>query len=145
VVSRPTVDPVIQPGDIETLALYYLQPVLSPTPCATRLPQPNAHDDTVNGFLRVEAAGGGKANYLEYDLNVILHAYSPVEMQAANIAQTAMAFMTAARAQTVSGWFVGLVKNVIMPSRADDPNVVGLVRYRAACTWRVAGQPLSGS
>ena len=84
-VSRPTVDPVVQPGDIETLALYYLQPVLSPTPCATRLPQPNAHDDTVSGFLRVEAAGGGKANYLEYDLNVILHAYSPVEMQAANI------------------------------------------------------------
>ena len=143
-VSRPTVDPVIQPGDIETLALYYLQPVLSPTPCATRLPQPNNQSDTINGFLRVEAAGGGKANYLEYDLNLILHAYSPVEMQAANIAQTAMAFMTAARGQTVAGWFVGLVKNTVMPHRLTDPNI-NLVRYRAAVTWRVAGQPLYGS
>lgn len=137
------VDPVVLPPDLETLAINYLKTDLSPTPVATRLPTPDVDADTVNGFLRVEYGGGGKPNRFQYDVQCILHGYSPDEIQASQIARQAVALMSAARGQTVndgtSNWYVVGVMGVVVPHRLTDPDVI-LPRFRASVTWRVAGQ-----
>jgi hypothetical protein len=138
------VDPVVLPPNIETLAINYLKSYLSPTPIATRLPTPSADADTVNGFLRVESGGGSKPNRFQYDIQCILHGYSPNEIQADTVAEQAVALMGAGRGQTVSdgtnNWYVVGVMGVVVPHRLTDPDVI-LPRYRASVTWRVAGQP----
>jgi hypothetical protein len=143
-VTAPFVDPVLLPPDIETLAINYLGPSLSPTPVATRLPTPTNDADTVNGFMRVEAGSGTKANRFQYDVQCILLGYSPDEVQAQLITRQAVALMSAGRGQTVSdgvtGWYVVGVMGVVGTHRATDPDVI-LPRYRASVTWRVAGQP----
>lgn len=135
----PTVDPVLLPPNIEQLARAYLLGPLTPTPIATRLPSPDKAADTVNGFLRTEAAGGFRSNRLHYDTQCLLHAYSPNETQAKQIAAQAVALMAAARGQIVNGWYVVGVMNVVLPHRLTDPNV-SLPRFRSMVTWRVAGQ-----
>lgn len=134
-----TVDPIVLPPDIEALAVDFLEPVLTPTPVATRLPSPTNDADTVNGFLRVEYGGGSKPNKFQWDVQCILLGYSPNEIQASLIAAQAVALMSAARGQTVNGWYVVGVMGAVAPHRGDDPDVI-LPRYRAAVTWRVAGQ-----
>lgn len=135
----PTVDPILLPPDIEALAITFLAPNLSPTPVATRLPSPTNDADTVNGFMRVEYGGGSKPNRFQYDVQCILHGYSPNEIQASLVASQAVALMGAARGQTVAGWYVVGVEGVVAPHRLTDPDVI-LPRYRATVTWRVAGQ-----
>jgi len=135
----PTVDPILLPPDIEALAVDFLGPNLSPTPVATRLPAPTNDADTVNGFVRVEYGGGTKPNRFQYDVQCIMHGYSPDEIQASLAAAQAVALMSAARGQTVNGWYVVGVMGVIAPHRLTDPDVI-LPRYRSAVTWRVAGQ-----
>ncbi|HWV47680.1 MAG TPA: hypothetical protein VN039_16910 [Nitrospira sp.] len=141
--TAPFVDPVILPPDIETLASNYLTTALSPTPIATRLPSPTKDADTVNGFCRVEYGGGSKPNRFHWDVQIILHGYSPNEIEASLIARRSVALLSAARGQTVSdgtdGWFVVGVMGVVAPHRLTDPDVI-LPRYRASVTWRVAGQ-----
>lgn len=136
------VDPVILPADVEWMAQYYLTPIMSPTPVATRLPQPAQDADTVNGFLRVEFGGGTQANKFEWNLSTILHAYSPNEIQASQISRTATAWMAAARGQIIAGWGITEVPNSVAPHRLADPNVQNLTRYRSMVTWRVPGQIL---
>ena len=136
----PTVDPILLPPDIESLAITYLTPALAPNPVVTRLPGPAELSDTVPALLRVEYGGGFKANPFQYDLQCILHGYSPNEIQASLIASQAVALMSAARGQTVDGCYVVGVPNVVAPMRLSDPDVI-LPRYRAMVTWRVAGQP----
>jgi hypothetical protein len=135
----PTVDPILLPPDIESLAIAYLTDVLSPTPVATRLPSPDQEADTINGLLRVEDGGGFKPNQFHYDAQCILHGYNPNEVQAKLLACQAVALMSAARGRMVNGWFVVGVTNVVVPMRLSDPDVI-LPRYRAMVTWRVAGQ-----
>jgi len=133
------IDPVLEPPDIEFLAQYYLTPYMGLTPIATRLPSPAANADTINGFLRVEAGGGNEANVFEYNMTVLLHGYSPNEIQASSICRTAYKWMKAARGQSIAGWYVSGVPNTVSPHRLDDPNVIGLTRYRAMVTWRTPG------
>ena len=135
----PTVDPVLLPPDIETLAIDYLSGPLSPTPVTTRMPSPQLDADTVNGLLRVEYGGGFKPNRFQYEAQCLIHGYSPNEIQASQIANQAVALMSAARGRTVNGWYVVGVTNVILPMRLSDPDVI-LPRYRAMVTWLVAGQ-----
>ena len=139
-----TVDPILLPPDIEGLARAFLLTPMSPTPIATRLPSPDASADTVNGFLRLEYGGGSKANRFQYDVQCILHGYSPNEIQAKLIANQAVALMSAARGQTITdannvNWYVVGVSGVVVPHRLTDPDVI-LPRFRASVTWRVAGQ-----
>jgi hypothetical protein len=138
-VTTNYIDPIVLPPDIEALALSFLAPLLTPVPVATRLPSPNINADTVSGFLRLENGGGEKPNRFQYDIQCILHGYSPDEQQANLIANQAVALMSAARGQTVNGWYVVGVMGVVAPLRLSDPDVI-LPRYRAAVTWRVAGQ-----
>ena len=67
------IDPVIEPADIESLGLYYLTPYMGTTPIATRLPDPAKQADTINGFLRIEAGGGGDPSRFQDDLSLIMH------------------------------------------------------------------------
>lgn len=133
------IDPVLEPPDIEFLAQYFLTPYLGATPIATRLPNPALSQDTINGFLRVEAGGGNEANAFEYNLTLLLHAYSDNEIQASQICRTAYKWMKAARGQSIAGSFVSCVVNTVSPHRLSDPNVIGLTRYRAMVTWRIPG------
>lgn len=132
--------PVMVPADIEQLVVAYLQDLVWPTPVATRLPSPAADKDTVDGFLRVECAGGTKANLAQYDLNVIVHAYSPDEVAASLLGRRAVAYLSAAAGLTIDGWYVVTTENPVAPMRLTDPNV-NLPRYRAMCSWRVVGHP----
>ena len=131
--------PIMVPADIEALAVSYLTDVVAPTPVGTRLPSPAVAADTVNGFLRVESAGGTKANIAEYDLNLIVHAYSPDEVAASLLARHAVAALGAAAGLTIDGWYITTTSNPVTPARLTDPNV-SLPRYRALCTWRVVGK-----
>lgn len=136
----PTVDPVLLPPDIESLAISYLTAPMAPTLITTRLPGPAETADTTSALLRVEYGGGFKPNQFQYDVQCIIHGYSPDEIQAVQIANQAVALMSAARGRTVDGWYVVGVPNVVTPMRLSDPDVI-LPRYRAMVTWRVAGQP----
>lgn len=131
-------DPVILPPDIESLAVSYLGGILTPTPVATRLPNPADQSDTVDDFLRIEAAGGNRCNWLEWDLAFILHAYSPIEMNASTLSQRATAFAAGARGQAIGTYSVQRVVNVVAPTRLTDPNI-NLIRYRSMVTWRLPG------
>lgn len=133
------IDPVLEPADIEFLGQYYLTPFLAPTPVATRLPNPKLNADTINGFLRVEAGGGSDADCFRYNLTLLLHSYSPNEVEASYICRTAFKWAKAARGQSIAGWFVSDVCNAVTPHRLSDPNVVDLIRYRAMVTWCVPG------
>lgn len=129
--------PIMVPADIEELTIAYLTPLLWPTPVSTRLPAPDTIDS--DGWLRVEAAGGTQPNFIEHDLNVMVHGYCADEVQASSIARRAVAALVAAAGTTVNGWYVGDTSNPVTPGRFTDPNV-NLPRYRAICTWRVAAQ-----
>ena len=139
-----TVDPILLPPKIEVLARAFLLTPMSPTPIMTRLPNPDSSADTVNGALRVEAGGGTKANRFQYDMQCLLHGYSPDEDQANDIADKAVGLMSAARGQTVNdgttNWYVVSIPAVGVAQRRTDPDVI-LPRYLATVTWRMAGQP----
>lgn len=134
------VDPVLLPPDIEGLARTYLLTALAPTPIATRMPAPLDQISTITGLLRVEYGGGSKPNPFQYDVQCLLHGYSPNEILAKQIVGKALALMGAARGQTVNGWYVVGVFSVGLPQRLTDPDV-NLPRFRASVVWRVAGQP----
>lgn len=133
------IDPVLEPADIEFLGLLYLTPHMGSTPIGTRVPNPKNNKDTINGFLRIEAGGGSQPNDFEHNLTLLLHAYSPNEIEASQICRTAFKWARAARGQTVGGWYVSRITHAILPHRLSDPNVISLTRYRAAVTWRIPG------
>ena len=131
--------PILKPPKIGQLFRAYLLGPMSPTPIATRLPSPDKDADTVNGFLRLEYGGGSKPNPFQYDVQCIMHGYSPDQNQAEEIANNAVALASAAQGQTVNGWFVVGVSGVVVPHQLTDPDVI-LPRFRSSVTWRVVGQ-----
>lgn len=139
-VTAPGAGPLLIAPKIEVLVISYLTPYLTPTPVATRMPQPDKQADTINGLLRVEAAGGVKVNYWHYDMTVLLHAYHPDEDAANGIANQAVSLMSVARGQTINNFYIVTVENADVPKRQTDPDVI-LPRYLSTVTWRVAGQP----
>lgn len=137
----------IAPPPIEAMALAYFTPLMAPTPVATRLPSPAADADTVEGFLRLEAAGGALVgDALMWDMSIIVHAYSPIEPQAESIIGKAIAWGNNAQGLTVTidgtDWYITFSRATGLPVRQQDP-IVALTRYRAMLSWRIPGQPLS--
>lgn len=142
-VPAPIVFPTITPADVEGLAVFFYTPIMLPTPVATRLPRPANDQDTVNGFLRIEA--GDISPLLEYhcvawDLSFIMHAYSPNEIEAANLIGKAMAEAASAHFKSAAGYYITDVINVFGGNRLSEPQVPDLIRYRAAATWRVTAK-----
>jgi hypothetical protein len=141
--TAPLRFPTVTPADVEAVAQFFYTPILAPTPVATRLPRPADTDDTVNGFLRVEA--GDISPLLQFrsvawDLSFLVHAFSPNEIEAADIIGKAMAHAASAHFQSVLGYYIVDVVNVIGGHRLPEPRVPDLTRYRAAVTWRVTGK-----
>lgn len=135
--------PVITPADVEGLGVFFYTPKLAPTPVATRVPRPADNEDTIHGFLRVEA--GDISPVLEFrsvawDMSFLLHAYSPNEIEAAHIIGTAMAEAASAHFQSVMGFYIVDVLGVSGGVRLSEPRVPDLIRYRATVTWRVTGR-----
>lgn len=134
------VPPLLAP-DIEDLATWFYTPLLTPTPVDSRLPKVDDNKDTVNGFLTVEAGPAVRFGLAAWDVSLILHAYSPVEAEAADISRNAMAYGTAVQGVTVMGWFIISLVNASGGSRIPNPDV-DLPRYRSNLTWRVKGHPI---
>lgn len=136
--------PVVKPAPIETALIMFLTPLFQPTPVSTRLPIDTSPNDTQNGFIRVEAAGGPKINLTQYNQTCLLHVYVPdeFEVQGEQIAQDVTAYVSAVGGQTIYGFQIVQVPRSTAPQRRTDPRV-NLLRYMSTVTWTVAGQPVS--
>ena len=138
-----------RPPPTELLALQYFGPLLSPTPVATRVPSPSSTEDTINGFIRVEAAGGTmRRDQIFYDVSVLLHAYAQNtdEALAEELIQDAIAWGANAQGTTTvmtngDQWYVAYSRVQALAVRKADP-MVALTRYRAMVCWRMQGIPV---
>lgn len=142
--TRPFTTLLVPP--IETIAVDYFTPLMAPTPVGTRLPNPDDSEDTVEGFLRLEAAGGAQVNEnFMWDMAIILHSYSPVEPQAEDIIGKAVAWGSNSQGTTTTvinlDWYVTYSRATGLPTKQQDP-MVNLTRYRAMVSWMIPGQPL---
>lgn len=133
--------PPLDAPDIEDLVPYYFTPLIAPTPIDTRLPNVADNEDTVHGFVTVEAAPASRVGLAQWDLSFLLHAYSPHEYEAADISRKLMAYGTAVQGLTVMGWYIVGLVNAIGGEKIKNPDVE-LPRYRSALTWRVQGRPI---
>jgi hypothetical protein len=133
--------PPLDSPDIEDLVPFYFTPIIAPTPIDTRQPDVADDADTVNGFVTVEAAPASRVGLAQWDLSFILHAYSPVEYQAADISRKLMAHGTAVQGLTIMGWYIVGLVNAIGGEKLPNPDIE-LPRYRSALTWRVQGRPI---
>lgn len=143
--SRPFT--TLLPPPIEAMAVAYFTPLMAPTPVATRLPSPDDSADTIEGFLRLEAAGGALLpDSFLWDMSIVLHAYSPIEPQAESIIGKALAWGSNATGTTTTfsglDWYVTFARATSLATKQADP-LVDLPRYRAMVTWRIPGQALS--
>lgn len=137
-----SVVPPLLSADIEDLVIYYYTPLLTPTPVDTREPKVANDADTINGFLTVESGPMVRFGLAAWDLSFILHAYSPVESEAADISGKAMAYGTSVQGKTVMGWYIIGLVNAVGGVKLPNPDV-SLPRYRSALTWRVQGHPIT--
>jgi hypothetical protein len=129
--------------DIEAVGQYFLTPVVTPTLVVTKLE--DADDIETLGAVRVES--GPIDPVLEFrsaawDCSWLIHAYSPDEIEAAQLGLRCISECAAARGATVMGWNIVDVLGIIGGQKLPEPGVEGLVRYRAAVTWRVAGKTI---
>ena len=139
----------VRPPPTEMVALGYFTPLLAPTPVATRVPQPSNTADTINGFLRLEAAGGVlRADGIFWDVSCILHAYAnnTDESLAEQLGEEAVAWganMTGTSVVMPNGdkWYCTWARCSGWNTRKADP-LVAMVRYRSMVTWRMPGLPI---
>lgn len=137
----------VAPPPMQGLAVAYLKPLLTPTPVATRLPQPSKTEDTVNGFLRVESAGGSPlGEQLLFSASVILHAYctNANESLGEQMLGTALAWAGNAQgtwithASTQVDYFVAASEITSLSHKYADP-AVAMTRFRGMVTWTIQG------
>lgn len=147
--------PTLTHPPIEWLGFAYYQPHQAAlgVDVGTRLPGP-AEDQTVlhTGFLRTEAGGGTPTLEVMFDLDLILHAYSGTNEDAAkDISQRATTELLPARGTVVwcpvhrdgspLPWTIHDASVSQEPHRLTDP-MVNMIRYRSMVTWTVVGQAL---
>jgi hypothetical protein len=137
-----------RPPPTELLARTYFPPLVAPTPVGTRVPRPSNTEDTINGFLRVEAGGGVlRADGILWDVAIILHAYAPNTQEAVAEQLITAAVAWGGNAQGViipvgsDNWYVTYSRVTGFIVRKADP-LVAMTRYRAMVTWRVPGIPV---
>lgn len=134
--------PPLLSSDVEDLGIYYYTPLLSPTMIDTRQPNVALTEDTINGFVTIESAGITRIDLASYYVSMILHCYSPVESEAADLSIKVMAHGTAVQGKTVMGWYVMELVTAIGGVKLKNPEV-DLPRYRCALTWRIQGHPVA--
>jgi hypothetical protein len=138
----------VRPPPTEALAKAYFGPLVAPTPCSTRAPQPSKTADTINGFLRVEAGGGTlRGELLLWDVAIILHAYAnnTDEYLAEQLINDALTWGADAAGYTQpmpngDEWYITYSRCTGNVVRKADP-YVNMTRYRAMVTWRIPGLP----
>jgi hypothetical protein len=110
------------------------------------VPKPTDTQDTIAGFLRVEAGGGVLRNdQILWDVGIILHADAPntQEAMAEQLMQEAIFWgMNAAGTSVVMSngdqWYVTYTRCPGLSTRKADP-MVAMTRYRAMIQWRMPG------
>jgi len=134
---------------IQGLAKAFFTPHMAPTPVATRLPQPDRTSDTVNGFLRIEAAGGSlQPDAYLFNCDITLYSYSPANEESLGelIMMRALAKGGNAAGQAITHpslqkpWYVTYSRISGLAIKLNDP-VVSLAKFRGQVTWRIQGQP----
>lgn len=139
----------IYPPPIQGLAISYFTPRLAPTPVATRLPMPSQTEDVVNGFLRIEAAGGSvMVDELMFNCGIIVHAYAPNNREsfAEILCMHALAHGGNAQGQLITHpslqrpWYITYSRITALGVRQADP-LVNLTRFRGMVMWRCQGMP----
>ena len=138
-----TPPPLLAP-DVEDLGIYFYTPLLTPTLIDTRDPDVSDTQDTINGFVTIESAGMNRIDLASYHVSFLLHAYSPVEAEAADLSRNIMAYGTAVQNLSVMGWLIMGLVSAVGGAKLPNPDV-DLPRYRSALTWRVQGRPIGGS
>jgi len=131
---------------VETMAVNYLTPLMTPIPVATRLPRPDNDKEVINGYLQVEAGGGVLTHdSLLWDMSVVLHGYSRNEVEAEDIITKAVAWAGNIQGTMTTvldrDWYVTFSRVASLPIKQQDPRI-NLTRYRAMVTWRIPGQAL---
>ncbi len=145
----------IWPPPIQGLAIAYFTPRVAPVPVATRLPQPDRTQDTVNGFIRIEAAGGHTMHDgLFFNCGIIIHSYAPNNQESMAEVNMMHALAHAGNAQgrfivhpsLQRPWFVSYSHITALGVRQADP-LVNLTRFRGMAVWRIQGasDPLNES
>lgn len=139
----------IFPPPVQGLAKAYFTPLLAPMPVATRLPQPGKTEDTINGFIRIEAAGGHlRPDTVFFDVGIIIHSYAPnnLESQAEINCMKALAVGGNAQGKYITHpslqrpWFVSYSRISGLAVKQSDPHV-NLTRFRGLLVWRIKGMP----
>jgi len=152
----PTVTPrpftTVAPPPAAGLMVSYLTSMLAPTPVATRLPQPAKTEDTINGFLRVEAAGGqpNEAEQLLFNVSLLLHSYctNNDESRGEQLLTIALAWAGNAKGTFVAhkstgiDYYVTYSEITSLGMKHADPQVA-MTRFRGMVTWTVAGRALA--
>lgn len=134
--------PPLLAADVEDLGIYFYTPLLAPTLIDTRQPKVDDERDTINGFVTIESAGIVRVDLASFNISMILHCYSPVEAEAADLSLKVMAHGTAVQNKTVMSWLIMELVTAIGGVKLPNPEV-DLPRYRCALTWRVQGHPVA--
>jgi hypothetical protein len=139
--------PTIWPPPIQGLAIAYFTPRLAPIPEATRLPQPGRTQDTVNGFIRIEAAGGSlMTDQVFFTCGLIIHSYAPNNQESMAEINMMHAMAHAGNAQgrllvhpsLQRPWYVTYSRITALGVRQADP-LVNMTRFRGMVTWQIQG------
>lgn len=149
--TRPRPFLTVAPPPAAGLMVAYLTPILTPTPVATRLPQPAKTEDTINGFLRVEVAGGvpNESEQILFATSCILHSYctNNDESRGEQLLAEALAWAGNAKGTFITHKSTGVDYYVTdsqitsLGMKHADPQVA-MTRFRGMVTWIVRGRAL---
>lgn len=135
------IPPLLAP-DVEDLGIYYFTPLLAPTMIDTREPEVEKTEDTIHGFVTIESAGFSRVDLASFHVSMILHCYSPVDAEAADLSLKVMAYGTSVQGKTLMGWDVRGLVTAIGGVKLPNPDI-DLPRYRCALTWWVQGHTVA--
>ena len=141
----------LKPPPIETLAVAYLTPLVTPLRVLTRIPpnEPAAETIPANTYVTVQASSGNPMkNSILFNCQIVVETYAPFndEIEAESNIGTALAWLGNAQGNTITvgageDWYVTYSQMSALPHRLtlpDNPTT----KYLGAVMWRVAGKPI---
>jgi hypothetical protein len=93
-------------------------------------------------FVRVEIAGIGQRNKVEFDCRMIIHLYNFDDAEAELGARTLSARLVASKQTSFAGWWIAWAEQDSAIVRNTDPEVEGLFRYQFMTCLRIKGKAL---
>ena len=148
--TQPRPFTTVAPPPAAGLAIAYFTPLMAPTPVATRTPQPSKTEDTINNFLRIEAAGGTPLReQLLFQTSILLHCYCTNNQESAGEQTLGKALAWGGNAQgtwithpsTGDEYFVAASSITALAEKTADP-AVALTRWRGMVTWLIQGKAI---